>query len=239
MSENININDISELEKYFSENLKSPLFPILADLYYDKADYDRSKKVCQIGIKANPKSTVGYYILSKIALIHNNLKEAEKLLKKSIDIDNLNLSSMNLLFSVQIELDRSKVEIKKNVNNIIDLDHSNNDCRNWLNDNYKIHKTSTLNTEKKKKPIQNNKLINDKKEIKQTVTKKIKTLNKNKENIEVNNELASMTLFNIYKSQGYYQQALQVLNVLKDKEKDKKAIKKEIKILNDLIEEIK
>ena len=47
-----------------------------------------------------------------------------------------------------------------------------------------------------------------------------------------------MTLFNIYKSQGYYQQALQVLNILKKKENNK-TINEEIKILNNLIEESK
>ena len=32
----IDINDLEALEKYFSENLKSPLFPILSDLYFQK-----------------------------------------------------------------------------------------------------------------------------------------------------------------------------------------------------------
>ena len=48
-----------------------------------------------------------------------------------------------------------------------------------------------------------------------------------------------MTLFNIYKSQGYYQQALQVLNILIKKEKNNKKIEEEIKILKKLIQESK
>ena len=43
--------------------------------------------------------------------------------------------------------------------------------------------------------------------------------------------LASMTLFNIYKSQGYYEEALKVLNILKLKDTKNKKIQQEIDIL--------
>ena len=34
----IEINDLSSIENYFSENLNTPFFPILADLYYDSTN---------------------------------------------------------------------------------------------------------------------------------------------------------------------------------------------------------
>ncbi|MAV59053.1 MAG: hypothetical protein CMG07_03770 [Candidatus Marinimicrobia bacterium] len=233
MTNDIKINDIKDMEKYFSNNLKSPLFPILADLYYEKGDYIRSQKVCQIGIKYNPESTVGYYILAKISLIKEELKKAEELLLKSISLDDLNINSMNLLLSVQIELNRNKTIIKKNVDKIVELDQKNIECKKWLEDNYKKKiksKTQKKIVNEKNKEI-NKKTKNSITEIREKVEKKaIK-----KENIKVNDALASMTLFNIYKSQGYYEEALKVLNILKAKDTKNKKIQQEIDILIELI----
>ena len=233
MTNDIKINDIKDMEKYFSNNLKSPLFPILADLYYEKGDYVRARKVCQIGIKSNPDSSVGYYILAKISLIKEELKKAEELLLKSISFDDLNLNSMNLLLSVQIELNRDKSIIKKNVDKIVKLDPNNTESKKWLEENYKkefksktqkkiVHKK---NKEKKKKT---EKSIN---QIQEKIEKKVIK----KENIKVDDALASMTLFNIYKSQGYYEEALKVLNILKVKDTKNKKIQQEIDILIELI----
>lgn len=230
MTNDIKINDIKDMEKYFSNNLKSPLFPILADLYYEKGDYVRARKVCQIGIKSNPESTVGYYILAKISLIKEELKKAEELLLKSISCDDLNLNSMNLLLSVQIELNRDKSIIKKNVDKIVKLDPNNTESKKWLEENYKKEfKSKTQkkivykkNKEKKKKTEKSINEIQEKKVIK-------------KENIKVDDALASMTLFNIYKSQGYYEEALKVLNILKVKDTKNKKIQQEIDILTELI----
>ncbi len=237
MTNDIKINDIKDMEKYFSNNLKSPLFPILADLYYEKGDYIRAQKVCQIGIKYNPESTVGYYILAKISLIKEELKKAEELLLKSISFDDLNLNSMNLLLSVQIELNRNKTIIKKNVDKIVELDQKNIECKKWLEDNYK--KEFKSKTQKKiineKNKVINKKTKNSITEIREKVVKKVEKRVIKKENIKVNDALASMTLFNIYKSQGYYEEALKVLNILKAKDTKNKKIQQEIDILIELI----
>ena len=240
----IDINDLKAIEKYFSDNLSTPLFPILGDLYFKKGDYKRSKKVCQIGLKKNPNSSVGYYILSKISLIDEDLKQAEKYLEKSINYNSTNLSAKNLLFFVHRELNRSKVKIKKNVLNILSLDPNNYDSNEWLNKNYKIESSNinkqskrNKNTPLEEKTIQKSNNEDVKQESKEK--EEIEIINTVNKNIEINNELASMTLFNIYKSQGYYNQALQVLNVLKTKNKKDKKIDEEITILKNLINESK
>ena len=107
----IDINDLQTIEIFFSNNLETPLFPILSDLYYKNGDYERSKKVCEIGLKSNPNSSVAYYILAKIALIHERLNKAEKYLEKSINCNEINLSSKKLLFVIQKELNRSNRRI--------------------------------------------------------------------------------------------------------------------------------
>ena len=124
----IDINDLKSIEKYFADNLETPLFPILGELYFKKGDYERAEKVCDIGLKNNPDSSIGHYILAKIFLINDNLNKAEIFLEKSIKYNSMNLSSMNLLFFVQNELKRSKIKIKKNVLNILSIDPNHNDC---------------------------------------------------------------------------------------------------------------
>ena len=240
----IDINDLEALEKYFSENLKSPLFPILSDLYFQKGDYQRSEKVCDIGLKNNPNSSIGYYILAKINLINENLTKAEKNLEKSIFYSPINLSAKNLLFFVQKELNRSKVKIKKNVLEILSIDSKNQDCLEWININYKNE--HVINQSKRPVEKETNKKENFKiKKQEQIIVdekdkqKSEKKYVENNNDIDINPELASITLFNIYKSQGYYDQALQVLYVLKDREKKKKKIIEEINILKNLINENK
>ena len=66
----IDINDLKSIEKYFADNLETPLFPILGELYFKKGDYERAEKVCDIGLKNNPDSSVGHYILAKIFLTY-------------------------------------------------------------------------------------------------------------------------------------------------------------------------
>ena len=47
----IDLQDNNSLEEFFSENLKTPLFPILAELYFNQSNYNHSRKVCEIGLK--------------------------------------------------------------------------------------------------------------------------------------------------------------------------------------------
>ena len=238
----IDLNNIKELETYFSENLTTPLFPILSDLYFQNGDYSRAKKVCDIGLSNHPNSSIGYYILGKIELINNNLIKAEKFLEKAILYGDINLSSMILLFLIQKELKRNQIKIKKNVENILLIDPKNIDCNDWINKNFKkeenlIHtekQEESIKSKDKKTTISKKSIIDKSKNISKEINKKVQ-----KENIDINKELASMTLFNIYKSQGYYDQALQVLEVLKEKDKKNKLIKEEVEILNNLISEEK
>ena len=44
-----------KLEHAFAADFNSPLFPVLANLYYEKKEYKRALKVCTIGsISLNP-----------------------------------------------------------------------------------------------------------------------------------------------------------------------------------------
>ena len=51
------LNNITELELYFADHFDTVLFPVLAEIYQSKGEYDRAKRVCEIGLKHHPDST--------------------------------------------------------------------------------------------------------------------------------------------------------------------------------------
>ena len=62
------------LEHIFANNFSSPIFPILADLYYNNEEYNRANKVCSIGLKRDPENLSGQYILAKIKLAEKAIR---------------------------------------------------------------------------------------------------------------------------------------------------------------------
>ena len=55
-----------KLEQIFADDFTSPIFPILAEIYFQNKEYERSLKVCKIGLSYNSNNAIGNYILSKI-----------------------------------------------------------------------------------------------------------------------------------------------------------------------------
>ena len=105
-----------KLEHVFATNFNSPLFPVLANLYYEKEEYQRALKVCTIGLKNDSNNHLGKYILSKIYLKLKREIEAEKLLKDIVDNDAHNIDAILLLIEVKKKLKRSNITIIKYVN---------------------------------------------------------------------------------------------------------------------------
>ena len=105
-----------KLEHAFATDFSSPLFPVLANLYYENKEYKRALKVCTIGLKNDSNNHIGQYILSKIYLKINRVNEAEQLLKKVVDSDVHNINAVLLLIDVKKQLNRSNAAIKKYIN---------------------------------------------------------------------------------------------------------------------------
>ena len=77
-----------ELEIYFADHFDTILFPVLAKLYFDNGDLNRTRKVCEIGLKYHKNDAAGLFILANIEKAEGNLKEAEKLYAIVEDIIN-------------------------------------------------------------------------------------------------------------------------------------------------------
>ena len=105
-----------ELEHAFAANFNSPLFPVLANLYYENKEYKRALKVCTIGLNNDPNNYIGQYILAKIYLKIERINKAEQLLKSIVDNDVHNIDAVLLLIDVKKKLNRSNITIKKYIN---------------------------------------------------------------------------------------------------------------------------
>ena len=66
----MNTFSLRELENIFAQNLKSSIFPILADKYFSMNKYSKAKKVCEVGIQYDSENYLGKYVLAKIYLIN-------------------------------------------------------------------------------------------------------------------------------------------------------------------------
>jgi len=72
----------SDLEKIFSANKQSAVFPILANIYYKKKLYQYAARICKIGLAGDPDNLEGLYVLAKTLLIQGKIESAEKTKKR-------------------------------------------------------------------------------------------------------------------------------------------------------------
>ena len=79
----MDLNNQIELELYFADHFDTILFPVLADIYMERNDLNRARKVCEIGLKYHKNNSAGLFILANIEKTEGNLKIAEKISSKS------------------------------------------------------------------------------------------------------------------------------------------------------------
>ena len=212
----MDFKNLTELELYFSNHFDTVLFPVLADIYQSKGEYDRAKRVCEIGLGHHPNSLEGYYILSQAEMGLGNLSDAEKWMKRVLKQDPSHKSAASGLPMVQEQLERSAVTLNSSWKRALTVDPNNQFAKDYLN-------SKTKKTTSKKKSVL-------KKNNKEKTSSKIKK-GLNIEDITISPRLATFTLVNVLKSQGLYYQALDILDILSQRGEDKKQIAKERKLI--------
>lgn len=207
----MDLKNLTELELYFSNHFDTVLFPVLAEIYQTKGEYDRAKRVCEIGLGHNPDCLDGYYILSQAEMGLGNLSMAEKWMKKVLNQDPSHKSAASGLPMVQEQLKRSAVTLNSSWKKALKVDPNNQFAKDYLNSKNK--KNTVLKKTNKEKPPKKNK----------------KDLNI--ENVTISPRLATFTLVRVLKSQGLYYQALDILDILAERGENKKKIAKERKLI--------
>jgi|TARA_B000000557_G_scaffold264563_1_gene270348 tetratricopeptide (TPR) repeat protein len=207
----------------------SVYFPILSHIYIKENELKLAAHICEKGLNIIPESIEGNFIMAQIQILNSSLHDAEKTLKFVVNRHPAHLNALKLLFGIQKDLKRSKNIIKSTVTSILKIKPDDDECIYWLQNLIKI-----------------NPVLSDKKSISKENTK----LNRESEIVKIPEEvipismrMATFTLAEVYKNQGYYSQALEVLKMVEHKGGNKrrlKNIRNEIDILikNQINEEI-
>ena len=198
---------LKELEQIFSTNSRSPVFPMLANIYYQKKLYKYAVKICKLGLNKDPENLEGLYILAKTFLIQGEIVKAEQILKNILRMCPFHLHSSLLLLHVLENLNRNKKVLETYTKKIYSFYPSNPKVRVY----YKKY-CNTIKT--KSKP---------KKNIKETTPSHTMFNN--------NPKLATITMYKLLCSQKKYRDALALLKILAKNPKHKKFVKDEEKII--------
>ena len=196
------LNNITELELYFADHFDTVLFPVLAEIYQSKGDYDRAKRVCEIGLKHHPDSTEGIFILAQAEMGLGNLNVSEKLMKKVLEKHSDHQTAVASLPMLQEQLGRSQNTLSTSWKRAQEADPNNQ----FANDFLSPKKTQKTKTQKTKKPIPTDIILQE---------------------VSVSPRLATFTLVHVLKEQGLYNRALDVLDILDEKGENKDRIEAE------------
>ena len=193
-----------QLEHKFAQDFSNSTFPLLADIYFSEHDFDRSRKVCEIGLKHHPDNLEAQYILAKIELIEGYAVKSERILKKIYKSEPTLMKATKLLIEVRDFLNRSIQETKKIIDFLLNNTPDDIFAHQWLNNNQ-----DNLNAQNQDSKV---------------------------DTFSVNENIISITFYEVLKNQKYYQQAISVLNDLNTTKKiESKFYKKELDSINKLI----
>ena len=151
----IDINNIPELEHAFAEDFSTPVFPVLADHYLKNKEMKRARQVCEVGLQHDPYNTDGKFILAKINLYENKLKNGEQLLKQVVDENPVHVNGLRILIEVMRYIKRSPNSIQKYIHRLLDVLPNDEDALVLLTEieqsiQPKIKKTTRKKTKSKK-----------------------------------------------------------------------------------------
>ena len=193
------LNNLTELELYFADHFDTVLFSVLAEIYQSKGEYDRAKKVCEIGLKHHPDSTEAKFILAQAEMGLGNLHVAEKWMKKVIEKYPNHKSAVAALPMLQEQLGRSKNTLSASWERAQDVDPNNQFAKDFLS-------PKSSKKRKTKKPTPTNVILDE---------------------VSVSPRLATFTLVHVLKEQELFNRALDVLDILEEKGENKERIESE------------
>ena len=210
---------VKKLESLFANDFSSPVFPLLAEHYYNTDDYYRAKKVCEIGLSKNATNVQGMFVLAKIFYKSDDLFKSERLIQRLLKADPINLKSLLLLFEIQKKLNRTNRTILKTISLILRFCPNHMIATKWMENNT-IKNLDPIKKRKKDSPQKNQ-------------TQKSTHLDKNQLNLQSNFHTFSM--INILITQKHYQDAMNGLKVLVQEESTKQKAEKLIKKIKKII----
>jgi len=207
----VDLTDKKALEKLFADDFSSPVFPVLAELYLKENDLKRAAMVCTIGLENAPHNVNGQYVQALVLIQEKKYRGAKKILTQIVSQNPIHLNSLIQLLAIAHNQKNSITTLYRLAKKILFIDSDYGPALGVIQE----YQSST-NIKKKKKKAAHKITI--------------------EAPFDINKNIASLTLASILKSQGHYNQALEVLNLLDQK---KSEVKEEINNIKKLIKETK
>ena len=186
-----------DMETFFQNHPESKLFPLIADLYSMDGEYSKAEEICKTGLNHHPDHPDGLFVLAQINRQKKNYKKAEGILKKLFRSHTVYPEALNLLAEIQEKINRSPNTVK-----IARKKYERFDYATVYQKQKKILKRDKSGTQKTVPSVSSTEL----------------------KPLKVSPQLATLTLVKILENQGLYPQALDILDMLEEKEKDKKIL---------------
>ncbi|MFQ6676299.1 MAG: tetratricopeptide repeat protein [Fidelibacterota bacterium] len=222
------LNNLEALEHYFADHFDTVLFPVLAEHYLLRGDFRRAHKVCEIGLEHHPGFVPGLFVHARTYLAQGELKPAEAVLKTLTDLDPGHYQGLILLAEVQTALGRARGTLEKTYTRILELDRANEKARSWLR--------KPRRRERRKAPPRKPRRPKPSPPPPTAVTEPRRTPEETLASLSISPQIATFTLMSILKSQELYEQALEVLDVMAEKEgADLGRIREERAVLEELL----
>ena len=218
-----------QLELYFADHFDTILYSVLADIYLNQDDLKRARRVCEIGLRHHENDPAGLFVLAQVEKFEGNLKETELLLEKVLLYNEDHLAAAEMLCEIQTVIGRAQSKLLRSWQHVSKLDPNNQIAEDFIKKvkGGKLKKSlDPLKTNYDKKPqVSNNKNKNLHKTI----------IEKSTNPLNVSTRLATFTLVAVLKNQGLFEQALDVLEILEQKEDNKKKVQQERRLIQTLI----
>jgi tetratricopeptide (TPR) repeat protein len=193
----MNFSDRGDLGTIFQNNPESILFPLIADLYSIDGEYSKAEEICKIGLNHHPNHPDGLFVLAQINSQKKNYKIAEGILKDIYKSHTVYPEALNLLAKIQKIINRSQNTVK------------------IVKKKYKRFDYTAAHQKTKK--ISRRKISGTQNTVPSVSPTDLKPL-------KISPQLATLTLVKILEDQGLYPQALDILDILGEKENDKKKL---------------
>lgn len=194
----MNFSNREDMGTFLQKCSDSILFPLVAELYSMDGDYSEAEEICKTGLNHHPEHPDGLFVLAQINKENKNYKTAEKTLKNLLKSHTVYPEALRLLAEVQEKLNRSPNTLKA------------------LRKKYE--RFDYTSTQKRRKEIPMRIKTNIQKTSSPVSSVELKPLN-------ISSKLATFTLAEILENQGLYPQAIDILDMIEENEKDKKRLK--------------
>jgi tetratricopeptide (TPR) repeat protein len=212
--------DLDDLFERYRQAPESHAFVPLADACRKLGRVDEAVEICSKGIALHPDYASGYVVMGKCLFDRGMLEAAEETFRKVLELDASNLVALKFLGLLEAETGRIE-SAKERFEQILILDPGNKEIRKkvqWIQE-IEVEEIEAAGTTPA--TFEDTDLAPDDEQFEGPVIELT-------EEFETSDELATLTLADIFASQGYKEKAVDIYNEILRRQPDNEAVMQRI-----------